>query len=358
MNSFRSVILFEDQLPSLEKLAQTVGVAPGALMAIYDRKLTKQGGFETWLKGFSKTYPVAAGEKLKDVDAFPKHLLRIQKILDQDSSRESVCFVSVGGGSVGDFVGFLASVFKRGVKLVHLPTTFLAAIDSAHGGKTALNVGGIKNQIGTFYPAQAVVIVKDALKTLPPRHLRSALGELTKMALLVGKDFLRELDAADDGDEMDLLWRLLPQAIEGKLSIVEKDPHETMGQRKLLNLGHTLGHCLEAAYGIEHGEAVALGLAFALNWSHHRGHLSQENLENYLRCVQRGSRTPAVSDFFKKRRQLSRSGLKKYVIHDKKLVDRDHLSFVFLEKAGRAFVKTVSLESFLTEAERQKWIRP
>lgn len=355
--NFRSNTLFENKLPTLQKLAELAQTTPESLVIIYDKRLLREPSGAKWIKQFGKTYAVKGGEELKSIDEFPKHLKRIVGILGDDSARAKICLVSVGGGSVGDFVGFMASVLKRGVGLIHIPTTFLAAIDSAHGGKTALNVKGIKNQIGTFYPASAVIIVQETLQTLSAKHIKSGLGELIKMALLAGGKFFLELSKAEDAG-FALLWKFIPEAIEAKNHVVEQDPYEKIGGRKLLNLGHTLGHCLEAAYGIEHGEAVALGLVFSLQWSHHRGHLSQEQLDLCLHFIQKRALVPTAAEFLKRRRILSRNGLRKLVVFDKKLMDRDHISFVFLEKIGNAFSKTVSLDSFLTEAERQGWVRP
>ncbi len=169
--------------------------------------------------------------------------------------------VSVGGGAVSDAAGFLAATFMRGVPWVAVPTTLLAMVDAALGGKTAVNLPLAKNAVGAFHPPAAVLADPRALATLPPRELRSGLGEVVKYALLepalLGR--VTALGARRPGAD------LIAACMRAKLAVVEADPTE-QGVRALLNLGHTFGHGVEAAGRFSrytHGEAVAVGLAFA-----------------------------------------------------------------------------------------------
>src|SRR6185295_5151716 len=114
--------------------------------------------FRNWLKKFPCRYGVKSGESLKDLEKFPGHCKAILQMTEKIETRP-LQLIAVGGGSVGDFAGFVASTLKRGVPLIHVPSTWLAAIDSTHGGKTALNVAGIKNQIGTFKQAEKIIVV-------------------------------------------------------------------------------------------------------------------------------------------------------------------------------------------------------
>jgi 3-dehydroquinate synthase len=342
---------FLKKLPSRDRLAETLGFRPEKTLVIFDKRLRKQESFAKWLAEQTLTYPVDGGEKLKDVYEFSSHIKKIIRLIGPFSAR-SLCVVGVGGGSVGDFVGFLSSVMKRGVPLVHIPSTLLAAMDSAHGGKTALNVGEIKNQVGTFYPANAVLIVKSLFEGLPQMQLQSAGGELVKMALLAGGELF---DKFKEGfrPELESIWEFLPRVIEAKYKIVEKDPFERSGERQVLNLGHSLGHALESYYGLAHGIAVGQGLIFTLQWSQHRGYFRQP-LET-LELLTRGTGFLPPGEFAKKYRSMSRSKLAKYIAEDKKLTDTRHLNFIFLEGVGKPFRKAVSLESFLTETQRQGW---
>ncbi len=162
----RAKVEFLKKLPGRERLAESIGFKPEKYLVVYDKKLAKNEVVAKWLKEFALVYPVSAGEDLKDISSFASHVKKIFKLITPFSSR-GICVVSLGGGSVGDFSGFLASVLKRGVPLVHVPSTLLAAVDSAHGGKTALNVSDFKNQIGTFYPADAILIVRSLFETCP-----------------------------------------------------------------------------------------------------------------------------------------------------------------------------------------------
>ncbi len=353
-SSFRSQVEFVSSLPTLKKISSLLGFEPEQVVVIYDKKLRDHGETKSWLKRFPLSYPVSAGEKLKDLDYFPSHVRKVMKTLGASAPR-NLCFVALGGGTVGDFVGFLASIYKRGVPLIQIPTTFLSALDSAHGGKTALNVGSVKNQVGSFYPSQAVVIVRSLLESLPRKQLQSASGELIKMAFLKGGEFYHQVHNSQ-ADDFAWLWEAMPQAVEAKYEIVDMDPLERTGQRQWLNLGHSLGHALEAHYALAHGTAVAYGLRFALEWSVHRGYLKAGEAEELLRLLQRRSHILSVEDFFSKHRKMSKRQMAKYISQDKKLTDSAHLNFIFLTELGKPLGKKVTLDSFLTEASRQGWL--
>jgi len=341
---------FLKKLPSVARLGEALGFMPEKVLVIYDRRLTSLG---KWLGEFPLTYSLKCGEGLKDMRAFSAHIHKIFKLVTPFSGR-SLCVVAVGGGTLGDFAGFLSSVLKRGVPLVHVPTTLLAAMDSSHGGKTALNVGSFKNQIGTYYPANAVLIVKSLFENLPQLQLQSASGELAKMALVAGGELYRKFF---DAFKMDLehIWELLPDAIAAKYKIVEKDPFEATGERQILNFGHTLGHALESYYGIPHGVAVGEGIIFALNWSAHQGFLRGDEPRHLVQFLERSTSFLGAKNFVRQHRTMSRSRLSKLIMEDKKLTDARHLNFVFLEKVGTPFRKVVTIESLLAESRRQGW---
>ncbi len=344
---------FCEKLPPLKELGGPLGFETKDALAIVDRRL-KYPHLRQWLKQFMAVYEVKGGEDLKDLRKFPTHVEAIVKKMGAVSPRSFAVF-AIGGGTVGDFAGFFASVYKRGVPLVQVPSTFLAAIDSAHGGKTALNLKGAKNQIGSFHQARAVVISKELLKPLPQAQCHSALGELVKMALLSGGDFYSQVSQTEKWD-FTSLWSLLPLAVKAKYEIVKRDPFESGGERQLLNLGHTLGHALEAQYQLPHGEAVSLGLVFAIRWSQHRGYLSVKNEAEALALLHERLKIPTVQQFLNRKKRMSASRLKTWLEQDKKLVDGRHVSFVFLEGFGQARRVQVPIESMLTEAERQGWI--
>lgn len=348
----KSKVEFIKTLPSKTKLVEALGFKPEKFLIVCDRALEKSPEVKKWLKDFPLIYSVRAGEDLKDISTLGEQVKKIMRLVSPFSVR-GLCVVGVGGGSVGDFTGFVASILKRGVPLVHIPTTLLAAMDSAHGGKTALNVGGIKNQVGSFYAADAVLIVRSLFEGLPELQVLSAGGELAKMALIEGGELYQQLKNFKPG--LDFIWDNLPKAIEAKYRWVEKDPLERSGERQVLNLGHSLGHPLESYYGLPHGIAVAQGLVFALQWSQHQGYLSASSETEALQLLTEQMGFLKPKEFAKKHRTMSRSRLTRLISEDKKLTDARHMNFVFLENIGGPFRKKTTLESFLTETQRQGW---
>lgn len=157
--------------------------------------------------------------------------------------------VAVGGGVVGDLCGFAASVYMRGVALTHVPTTLIAQIDSAIGGKTAIDLDGVKNVVGSFYSADTQIDI-DFLQTLPSDQMLNGQGELLKYRMLSGKI-----------DSLCSLSEQISECVRYKLQLCKEDPLDK-GKRHLLNLGHTIGHALELYYGIPHGIAVANGIFY------------------------------------------------------------------------------------------------
>lgn len=165
--------------------------------------------------------------------------------------------VAFGGGTILDVAGFAAAVYLRGIPWVAVPTTLLAQVDAAHGGKTAIDHPAAKNLVGAFHPPAEVLCDTDLLRTLPAREVRSGLAEVVKHAV-IGAPGLLDRAGRDDPATF------VEEAAAVKLAIVARDPRER-GERRLLNLGHTLGHAYERAsgYALSHGEAVALGLRAA-----------------------------------------------------------------------------------------------
>lgn len=195
---------------------------------------------------------VEMGENSKSLTVFG-HLL--QTMLEHDFSRKD-CVVAVGGGVVGDLSGFAASSYMRGIDFYNIPTTLLSQIDSSIGGKTAINLGGVKNIVGSFYQPKKVLVDPDLLKTLPPRQIANGMAEAIKMSLTSDKELFELF-------ETQVIERNLEEIILRSLSIkkavVEQDEKEA-GLRKILNFGHTVGHGIESTSELYHGEAVALGM--------------------------------------------------------------------------------------------------
>ncbi|HET7756888.1 MAG TPA: 3-dehydroquinate synthase [Steroidobacteraceae bacterium] len=197
------------------------------------------------------------------------NLARVLDVLVANRFGRDCTVVALGGGVVGDLAGFAAACYQRGVALVQVPTTLLAQVDSAVGGKTAVNHPGGKNLIGAFHQPAAVLADTGTLATLPARELRAGLAEVIKYGLMCDAAFFAWLEAHVDAllaGEPAALAHVVRRSCEIKAAIVGRDEREQGGERALLNLGHTFGHALESATayrGWLHGEAVAAGLVMA-----------------------------------------------------------------------------------------------
>jgi 3-dehydroquinate synthase len=207
---------------------------------------------------------VEEGEPAKTVDSAG----RLWNAMLEAGGKRDSRVVAFGGGSVGDLAGFTAGCFLRGVEFIQVPTTLLAQVDAAIGGKTGVDLSGGKNTVGVFHHPAFVVSDTSVLPTLPREELRSGLVEVVKMAALLDVDLLarveERLDALLAGDPAEL-GPVVAAAAAAKVRIVEIDPTE-QNERRLLNFGHTLGHAIESACGyagLRHGEAVAYGMLFA-----------------------------------------------------------------------------------------------
>lgn len=191
--------------------------------------------------------------------------------------------IALGGGSVGDLAGFAAATYMRGIGIIQAPTTLLAQADSAIGGKTALNLPAGKNLVGTFHQPVMVISDTEALASLPAAELRSGMGEVVKCALACDAEFFGWLEAGTGPlaeGEPEALREVVVRCSAIKAGIVARDP-EDLGERAVLNLGHTLGHALEtdAGYGrLRHGEAVAAGTVYAARVSSAMGLLPEADL--------------------------------------------------------------------------------
>jgi 3-dehydroquinate synthase len=221
---------------------------------------------------------IEEGESRKTLDTANEI---ITQLLDRGAKRDSMAVV-VGGGMIGDTAGFAASIFLRGIDLVHVPTTLLAQVDSSIGGKLAVNHPKGKNLIGSFYPPRAIVSDTALLDSLPPRELLSGMYEALKGGV-IGDPSLFEMFERREND----LDEIVRKAIRVKATIVDADAKEA-DLRRLLNYGHTIGHGIEAALryeGMTHGEAVAWGMIGANAIAVRRGLLSRDEAARIERVI-------------------------------------------------------------------------
>ena len=206
-----------------------------------------------------------AGECEKKWDSIDQIL---SKALSAGLARDSV-FVAVGGGVILDMTAFAASLYMRGARLVLIPTTLLSMVDATLGGKTGIDYGGGKNLVGTFYPAESVIISSAFLSTLPEREYMCGLGEVVKHAFLSHDrrlyDYLSENRKEILARSESMMNKMIHLSLEVKIDYITRDPEEKKGIRSALNLGHTFAHALESItnYKIPHGHAVSWGLSRA-----------------------------------------------------------------------------------------------
>ncbi|MGB5817015.1 MAG: 3-dehydroquinate synthase [Thermoanaerobaculia bacterium] len=287
---------------------------------------------------------VPDGEEAKELGVAQRLWAEMLSVGGKRDSR----VVAFGGGSVGDLTGFVAGCFLRGVEFVQVPTTLLAQVDAAVGGKTGINQPAGKNTIGLFHHPRMVVADTELLRTLPDTEIRSGLMEVLKMGILSSTELFNRLEERL-GDllagDSEALAPVVAAAIQGKIDIVERDPTE-QGERRLLNLGHTLGHALETSMGyrtLRHGEAVAYGTLFAVRLASRRGELDQTTADRIRGLITR-FQLPELPD-------LAAGELMEIIARDKKARESG-LSWILPRQLGRCeIVDDIAESEVLQELE-------
>lgn len=249
---------------------------------LYGRNVLRQcvdGGLNASLFFFS------AGERSKNF----KTLHALQTALLEIGIRRDSVIVALGGGVVGDIAGFVAATILRGVKFVHVPTTLLAQVDSSIGGKVGIDHPLGKNLIGAFHQPAAVFIDPNVLRTLPAKEFRNGLAEVVKIAAALDAKFFAHLEnnAGNISQEnSELIAEIIRRAVGLKAAVVAKDEREA-SLRKALNVGHTIGHALEAAtnYTLDHGDAVAIGMAVESKIAMQLGLLAERDYNRIIRLL-------------------------------------------------------------------------
>jgi len=277
-------------------------------------------------------FDLPAGEGSKTLGYFAEALDALAAI----GATRDAAIIALGGGVVGDLAGFAAACWMRGIDCVQLPTTLLAMVDSSVGGKTALDLPQGKNLIGAFHPPRSVIADTVALRTLPARELRAGMAEVIKYGAIRDPDFLAWLEANVDA----LLARddaafgeAIARSCAHKAAIVERDPFE-LGERALLNFGHTFAHAIEAEQrfdGLNHGEAVAVGMVLAARLSAALGFSQVAETRRMVALLQKAGLPIALPAGLAADALLARMRL------DKKAA-ADGLRFVLWDGVGRARV--------------------
>ena len=274
---------------------------------------------------------IPAGEGSKNMDTYA-HIL--SDMLSFGMKRGD-CVVSVGGGVAGDIAGFAAATYMRGVDFYNVPTTLLAMVDASVGGKTAIDLNGVKNAVGAFYQPKAVLADPEVLSTLDKRQLGAGMAELIKMAVTFDEGLFSRLE--NEQPEPDGLSELIERAIEIKAEVVEKDEREA-GLRRALNFGHTIGHAIESAAGgaLLHGECVAMGML----------PMCSDKAAARLRAV-------LEKYSLKTHIPFDAATLEPYIRHDKKACTGG-INAVTVENAGSFEMKKMTVEEILSRLGETK----
>ena len=243
---------------------------------LYGRQVNRcllNGGLQT------KIFEVPDGENSKSLNQ-ANHLYTA---LIQNNFHRDDCIIALGGGVVGDLAGFIAATYLRGIPFFQIPTTLLAQVDSSIGGKVGINHELGKNLIGSFYQPKCVLIDPEVLKTLDRREIWSGLGEVVKYGMILGGPLFRliqsHIDSIASLEDMDMICEMLELCCQCKAQVVMQDEKES-GLRRILNLGHTIGHALEAAGNFQyyrHGEAVVHGIRWALCVSYKKQYINEKD---------------------------------------------------------------------------------
>ncbi len=299
-----------DQLFACRGAQRAVLIADAAIQDTYAVDLAHKIGAEL--------LTIPSGETTKSIETVC-HL--VETLCKMGCARDTF-LIALGGGVTTDLVGFAASLYMRGVPLILVPTTLLAIVDAAIGGKTAIDTPYGKNLMGTIYPPKAIFADLDMLRTLPEKEWFNGLAEILKMGLIYDPA-IWEMGEKNYQDP-----DLILKAIEGKIAIVSQDPTE-QGMRRILNFGHTIGHALETAahYAISHGEAVAWGCLAEAHLSMRLGYLAESDVQ----------RIAAMYRHFplKLPKTYTRSALLSAMAHDKKKA-LGEIRFVLIDKIGHA----------------------
>lgn len=285
------------------------------------------------------SYTIPAGEDSKN----PETLFKLWDFVAENGISKSDIMLSLGGGAVGDLTGFAAGTYMRGIGCVHMPTSLLSACDSSVGGKTAVNLQAGKNLAGVFSQPLSVIVDTDTLQTLPLCRLQDGAAECIKYGVL-GNKALLSLFESQFTDEakfiLDNAEQIIVESIKMKADYVNRDEFDS-GDRRFLNLGHTLGHAIEkmSNYEISHGYAVSIGISLITKLGEHIGITeigTSTRLDNILMHFGLPTESPYQS-----------SELKEYILNDKKIF-KNEITLVIPEKIDSCVLKAFDINHFIS----------
>ena len=298
------IIIGSNLVSNISKIAKNNSISFNKCLLIVDRNVSKSIILKI-KKSLNKKRNYIHFFKASEINKNQKNINKILDILlSKNFSRED-CIISIGGGITGDISGFAASLFKRGLKFINIPTTLLSQVDSSIGGKTGVNTKYGKNLIGTFYQPNLVISDIQFLKTLPKREIICGYGEILKHSLIANKrfyNFLKKNSNKIFNLSSPFIEKTIYESCKIKKKVVEKDEKEK-DLRKVLNFGHTFAHAYEASLGyskkLNHGEAVILGIKTALNFSLKINLLKKSEHNSIMSHILNSNLPSSINNFFK-----------------------------------------------------------
>ena len=306
---------------AIDKIAALTGIT-GRVLVITDSGVPSEYSHKIAAQfGEAYIYTVEQGEESKSLKTFGEIL---SFMLSKGFTRKD-SVVACGGGVVGDLSGFVSACYMRGISFYNFPTTVLSQVDSSVGGKTAVNLDGIKNPVGAFHQPKMVIIDANVLKTLPERQISNGLAEAVKMSLTSDAELFEEFENGNIYNDID---SILFRSVEIKRKVVEQDEKE-QGLRMILNFGHTLGHGIESETemkGFYHGECVAMGML----------PMCSDEVRERLIPVLRKLNLKLTTDFDTDKALSA-------VMHDKKL-QSGAVNTVFVEKIGSCEIRKMTAD--------------
>lgn len=290
----------------------------------------------------AESFIFPAGEAYKNLNTVNECY---EQLIKSGFDRNDV-LIALGGGVVGDLTGFAASTYLRGIRFIQIPTSLLAMVDSSIGGKTGVDFKSYKNMVGAFHQPKLVYMNLSVLNSLPDREFASGMGEVIKHGLIRDKAFyswLKENHEAILSKQYDVLEEMIFRSCMIKKEVVERDPKE-LGERALLNFGHTIGHSVEKLkdFSLLHGECVCIGMAAAAYISKKRGFLDERRYENILATVKSFKQPVSVEG-------LSAEEVFEVTKLDKKM-DSGKIRFILLRELGNAIIDISVTKDEMLEA--------
>lgn len=344
-------IAIERDYRGLESLLSTLDVKGHRALIVTDSNIGIHYAKEVVqiigrLASFVDVLTLPPGESQKNLNTVQ---LIYETLIRQQFDRKDFLF-ALGGGVIGDMIGYTAATYLRGISFVQLPTSLLAMVDSSIGGKTGVDFQNYKNMVGAFYQPKAVYMNLGTLATLPDREFYSGFAEIIKHGLILDKEYyvcLKEHCKEALARDYDVLEDVICRSCQIKQQVVEEDPYEA-GKRALLNFGHTIGHSVEKAmnFSLLHGECVAVGIAAAAYLSFKRGQMGEKDLDEIIQVLEQYQLPTTIT---LPEQNLGHDLILKAIKNDKKM-EAGSIKFILLRCIGEAYIDKTVMDAELLAA--------